>query len=191
MKNLVKTLLLAGPLAFAAFPVVVYFSASSNPWWSLYKHAFSDLGGPRAANPWIFNYGLMAMGLLVVVYSFGVLLASKTKYESFAAGLLFVAGVFLFLIGYYPSGTKPHTFVSLWFYLQSFIASTALGIALLLSGRKAVGTALLALGLVPVPLGTLIEATVGWPSVAILELAGALFIGASAIVATLHYIREA
>ena len=188
--KILRTLLLVlGPLSFLVFLVTVYFAASYNPWWSFFKGAFSDLGSPRATNPWIFNIGLMTMGTIIALYSLGILWSVETKLEGFATGLLFVSGIFLFLIGYYPSGTKPHTFVSTWFYLQSFLASAFLGLALLAKKRKLFGSILFLLGILPVPLGYLIQFTIGWPSVAVLELAGALFIEASALTASIYFLR--
>jgi len=176
-------LLLLGPLAFALFHLVVALAAARNPWWSFWKHAFSDLGDPRAADPWIYNVGLIALGLATSLFSLGLLASSRSRGAAFASGLFFVSGLFLALIGVYPSGTRPHTFVSTWFYVQSYMASTALGFALLREGRRLPGAALLLLGASPLPVGYLVDATVGWPSVAVVEYAGALFIAAAAAVA--------
>jgi len=182
-----RALLLAGPCAFAAFHAVVLASASRNPWWSFLRHAFSDLGGPAAADPWIYNSGMILLGALVALFSLGLLASSRSSGAAFASGLYFTAGLFLALIGVYPGGTRPHTFVSTWFYVQSFMASAALGLALLREGRGAPGWALLALGLLPLPLGYLIEVSVGWPSVAVAEYAGAALIAASATVAAVAH----
>lgn len=171
-----------GPLTFAVFVVGVSLAASANPWWSLYRNAFSDLGGPRASRPWIFNWTLILSGILFAIYSLGVLLNSRSHLDSFSAGLLFTAGIFLTLIGVYPSGTRPHTFVSTWFYIQSYLGISTLGLSKILQERKVLGLTLLLLGALPIPLAYLIDRTVGWPSIALLELAGALFILASSIV---------
>lgn len=65
LKILRTVLLMLGPLSFLVFLVAVYFAASYNPWWNFFKGAFSDLGSPRATNPWIFNIGLMTMGTIL------------------------------------------------------------------------------------------------------------------------------
>jgi len=178
-----RVLLTLGPLAFPLFHLVVALSAARNPWWSFWRHAFSDLGGPRAADPWIYNAGMVSLGAMVSLFSLGLLASSRSRGAAFASGLFFVSGLFLALIGVYPSGTRPHTFVSTWFYVQFYMASLALGLALLREGRRAPGAALLLLGATPLPLGYLIDAAVGWPSVAVLEYAGALFMAASAVIA--------
>lgn len=189
LERVTRALLLLGPSSFVVFHAVVLASAARNPWFNFFKHAFSDLGAPSANDPWIFNYGLVAMGALVCLFSLGILATSESRGTAFASGLLFVSGVFLALIGVYPSGTRPHTFVATWFYVQSFLASAAMGVALLAEGKRPAGYALLLLGLLPIPIGYLVDATVGWPSVAMLEYAGAVFIAASASVASLAHWR--
>ncbi|MGB9785959.1 MAG: DUF998 domain-containing protein [Infirmifilum uzonense] len=181
MKTIKMYLLAAGPLAFVAFTLGVLVSASQNTWWSLIRNAFSDLGGPRATDPWIFNWTLIISGILYILYSMGVLAYSRSRLDSFSAGLLFTAGIFLALIGVYPSGTRPHTFVSTWFYIQSLLGISVLGLSFLLQRKRQTGIILLGLGVSAIPLAYLVHVTVGWPSVAILELAGAIFILAAAI----------
>ncbi|PLJ78000.1 DUF998 domain-containing protein [Infirmifilum sp. SLHALR2] len=175
-------LLFAGPLAFVVFTIGVFLASQANPWWDFFRDAFSDLGGPRASAPWIFNTTLIVVGALFSLYSLGLLGVSGSKVSSFASGLLFTAGLFLALIGVYPSGTPPHAFIPLWFYIQSYIGMCALGLGLLLERKTSCGAALLALGALPIPLAQAVEMVVGWPSVAMLELAGAIFILAAALV---------
>uniref|UniRef100_A0A7C4FFB8 DUF998 domain-containing protein n=1 Tax=Thermofilum pendens TaxID=2269 RepID=A0A7C4FFB8_THEPE len=182
-RRFTKALLLAGLSAFPAFHLVVALAVARNSWWSFWEHAFSDLGGPRAADPWVYNYGLVLLGVLLALFSLGLLSASRSNGAAFASGLYFTAGIFLALIGIYPSGTRPHTFVSTWFYAQSFLATLALGLALLHEKRRLPGAVLLLLSLSPAPLAYLVEVLVGWPSVAAIEYFGAAFIAAAAAVA--------
>ncbi|MEM1631287.1 MAG: DUF998 domain-containing protein [Thermofilum sp.] len=188
-RKLARVLMVLGPLAFPVFHVVVLASAARNPWFDFYRHAFSDLGAPGAEDPWIYNYGLIALGAMMCLFSLGLLLASKSKGAAFACGLYFVAGIFLALVGVYPGGTRPHTFVSTWFYVQSFLASAALGLALLAEKRRTPGIVLLLLGLLPTPLGYLVEATVRWPSVAVAEYVGAVVIAVGALIAVAAHWR--
>lgn len=188
-KALAKALMLLGPLAFPVFHLIVAASVLRNPWFDFYEHAFSDLGDPKATDPWIYNYGLMLLGGFICLFSLGLLASSRSKGAGFASGLYFTAGIFLALVGVYPSGTRPHVFVSTWFYVQSYLASTSLGLALLAEKRRASGFTQLLLGTTPAPLGYLIEVAVGWPSVAVLEYAGAIFIAASATVAAVTHWR--
>ncbi|MEM2790879.1 MAG: hypothetical protein QW075_03435, partial [Thermofilaceae archaeon] len=88
-----------------------------------------------------------------------------------------------------PGGTRPHVFVSTWFYVQSFLATAALGLAMLAEKRRTPGIILLLLGLLPAPLGYLVEATVRWPSVAVAEYAGAVVIAVGALIAVAAHWR--
>lgn len=186
-RELKRILLLLGPLEFLAFHLMLLVAISRNPWFDFFKHAFSDLGGPKASDPWVFNYGLIALGIMLSLYSLGLLAEARSRGSAFACGLCFTAGIFLALVGVYPSGTKPHAFVAIWFYLQAFMAMSALGLAFLAEGRRRQGALLLALGLLPLPLGYVVHITVGWPSLATVEYAGAVFIAAGSLVATQAY----
>ncbi|MEM0494143.1 MAG: DUF998 domain-containing protein [Thermofilum sp.] len=185
--KLERILLLLGPLAFPVFHLVLLVAVSRNPWFNFFVHAFSDLGGPKASDPWVFNNGLIALGFMQCLYSLGLLARARSRGAAFACGLCFTAGVFLALIGVYPSGTKPHAFIAMWFYLQALMAMSALGLALLVEGRRVPGALLLALGLLPLPLGYAVEITVGWPSLAVVEYAGTIFIAGGSLVATLAH----
>jgi hypothetical membrane protein len=49
----------SGIIAVILAWVVIAVSISVNPWFVFTKNAFSDLGGPYATDPWIYNYGLI------------------------------------------------------------------------------------------------------------------------------------
>ncbi|MCG2870075.1 MAG: DUF998 domain-containing protein, partial [Vulcanisaeta sp.] len=118
----------SGIIAVILAWVVIAVSISVNPWFVFTKNAFSDLGGPYATDPWIYNYGLIITSVFVDLYSINLLLTSRNKVESFASAFVFVAGLFLALIGIYHAGTRPHVFVSTWFFVQMDMALIALGI---------------------------------------------------------------
>ncbi|WP_243676060.1 DUF998 domain-containing protein [Vulcanisaeta distributa] len=102
----------------------IAISISVNPWFIFTKNAFSDLGGPYATDPpWIYNYGLIITSVFVDLYSINLLLVSRNKVEDFASAFVFIAGLFLALIGiYHEGGTRPHVFVSTWFFTQMDMA---------------------------------------------------------------------
>jgi len=111
---------------------------------------------------------------------------SSHRIEAFSGGLFFTSSIFLALIGIFPGDTRPHTFVSTWFFVQAFMALTALGIGLLLKGDKARGILVSCLpGSAPF-LSLLVEAIYGWLSAAVAEAAGIVVIGISLIIATSH-----
>jgi len=159
----------AALMAAMGFWLVVAVSWALNPWFSPSKHAFSDLGGPGARAPWVYDCGLIGLGALVMAYSLYVASSCAGRAEAFASGLLFTSGAFLALIGVFPSGTRPHTFVSSWFFAQFFMAASAFSAALWLGGKRREGVAIAALLAAGVLGAAAVELAAGWPSVALLE----------------------
>ncbi|MDW8010354.1 MAG: DUF998 domain-containing protein [Sulfolobales archaeon] len=173
----------AGLAAATLAWVVILASAYRNPWFNLFKHALSDLGGPGAADPWIYNAGLVATGLVTSAYGLYLAAASLGRLATYASAFVFISGIFLSLIGVFPSGTRPHTFVSTWFFVQMWMAVLASSLDFLLRKRLASGltTTAIAIG---GPLGALL---IDWPSVALLEIYGVILIDVYVIVLTLNY----
>jgi len=172
----------SGLIAAAGFWIIVAVCWAQNPWFDVFRHAFSDFGSSRASNPWIYNVGLIVLGVLVSLYSLYIVSASLNKIEAFGAGLMFTAGLFLALIGIFPAGTRPHNFVSTWFFVQFFLSCIPIGVGLYMRGLRAYATALLLL----IPLGVagavVIDILVGWPSAALLEAYGVLAATAAAAI---------
>lgn len=176
----------AASLAWAA----IFASAHRNPWFDVFRHALSDLGGPRAVDPWIYNtgyriynYGLMASGALASAYALYLAFASRGKVAIYASAFMFIAGAFLALIGVFPSGTRPHTFVSSLFFAQVWMALLASSIDFLARRLLPSGAALLTISILG-PLGVLL---VRWPSVALLEVYGIVLIDAYIVILTVNY----
>lgn len=151
-----------------------------NPWFNLFRNAFSDLGGPIARNPWIFNYGLVASSVLAILYSLWLFQASINKLECAGSAFAFIGGVFLALIGLFPSSTYPHRFVSTWFFVQMGLAIATWGIGLIYRGARVLGLGCLLI----VALGFVAALLIKWPSIAVLESVG---IAAIAIWITLMF----
>ena len=171
--RLLKVVLLwMGPLATLFAWGVIGVSVAMNPWFVFTEHAFSDLGTPRAVEPRVYNWGLIATGLLVVLYSLGLGWVASSRGEHWGAAFVFVAGVFLALIGVYPGGTRPHVFVSTWFFVQMDLALLAWGLGLCGSGRRGLGAlyVLLALG------AAVVGVAAPWPSAAVAEAFGIIVI---------------
>ncbi|MGB9630999.1 MAG: DUF998 domain-containing protein [Candidatus Methanodesulfokora sp.] len=164
-----STAIASGLLASILAWVVIFLSIHYNPWFSLTKNAFSDLGGPNANMPWIFNYGLVITGIISFIFSICIVYESRCKLECVAGAFMLIASIFLMLIGIFPEGTRHHTFVSLWFFVQADMAIITWGIS---SIRKIEGVLSLVAGL----FGPLIAVFVRWPSVATLEAFGIIII---------------
>ncbi len=178
---------LTGILASVNAWLTIAISAYLNPWFSIWRHAFSDLGAPRASMPWVYNAGLVASGVLGCLFSLYLLHTARSKVEGFSSSLLFVAGIFLALIGVFPSSTRPHTFVSTWFFVQIWMCFTSYAVAAHITGRKMLRNSLATISITG-PLGALlVEILWKWPSVALLEAYGIVVVSIGVVHLTLEY----
>lgn len=171
-----KVCVLLGPFAAVSAWIVIGVAWLVNSEWFVFtRDAFSDLGGPSARAPWIYNYGLIAVGALVSVYGLCQFRLYSSRAGVTGASYMVMAGVFLALIGVFPAGTRPHTFVSTWFFVQIDIALILLALATVRAGGK-LSVPALAFSVAAWPLALAVEALVGWPSAAVLETYGILII---------------
>ena len=160
--------------------LVILVSVYLNPWFSFTANPFSDLGGPKASHPWVYNYGMMVVAALMALYSAALLDSAANKLESAGASFMFVAAVFLALIGYFHEGTYPHVFVSKWFFAQADMAVLAWGLGSLVEGRRtSIGELAIAVA------GPAAAALVRWPPGAVLEAYGVVLIDAAVVLLTL------
>jgi hypothetical membrane protein len=148
--------------------VIFAYNISVNPWFVFSEHAFSDLGGPLAADPNLYNAGMMVSGALIILYSLRCLEDSSNKLETVGGAFLATAGLFLVFIGVFPSGTRPHGFISYWFFAQTDLAIAAWGLGLIGRGEKDLGVVVAVLGL----LSPVVAYMVPWPSTAMVEAFG-------------------
>ena len=145
--------------------ITIYTSIYYNPWFNLFKHALSDLGTSDAFSPWIYNYGLILTGLILMLYSPYLVYISRNKIEAVGGGYVLIGGLFLILIGIFPGGTRPHVFVSTYFFIQMGIAILTMGIGSVLDRRR-----LYSLSCILIFILMLIGGFIDWPSVAIQEI---------------------
>lgn len=154
----------SGIIASAVFWVFTLVSIGYNEWFDFYRHAFSDLGGPRAINPWIYNGGLLIAAFFVLLLSLDMIIVSRTKVGVIGASYLSVSGLFLAMIGVFPAGTYPHRFVSTWFFVQAFIGFLVYGLG---EFRRSPGYLAAVIAIFMASL--LGAAIVKWPSAATIE----------------------
>lgn len=163
----------AGPLGVVWAWVVIVLSSAANVRFSVLASPLSALGSPGATDPWIYNFGMMSVGALILLYALSLGASAGHWVEGFASGLVGTAGIFLALVGIYHGGTTPHDFVSLWFFLQAALGSSVWGVGgLLRRSRGAVVFLLLGLG------APVVARLVPWPSDGVEECFGALAIDA-------------
>ncbi len=152
----------SGILAGLIYWLFVAWSISRNPWFSFFRNALSDLGDPaKATSPWIYNYGLIVTSLFVFAFSLYLILSSENKPQTVGGAYISISALFLALIGIYHGGTRPHVFVSTYFFVQFFLGAVLYGLG---SGKKVLryGSALVFLLAL---FGTFLD----WPSVALIE----------------------
>lgn len=161
----------------------IALSLLRNPWFRVFEHALSDLGGLSATDPWIYSTGLMVTGSMASLYALYLAYTSRSKASVYASSFLFIAGVFLVLIGVFPSGTRPHVFVSTWFFVQTWMAMATSTVDFLIRREKVPGFTLLILTV----LGPTLALVIDWPSVALLEIYGVVIINVYIAVLTARY----
>ncbi|QIW24415.1 DUF998 domain-containing protein [Sulfolobus sp. S-194] len=147
--------------------IVIFASIRLNPWFDFIKNAFSDLGGPLARDPWLYNYGLIIVSFFAFLYAIFLVEVNTNKILIIASAFVMVAAMFLALIGIFHEGTYPHVFVSTWFFIQFDIAILTYGIGLLTERRK-LGIYILILFII----GNVVAGVVKWPSAATIEAWG-------------------
>lgn len=175
-----------GVVAIVFAWIIIFLNWILNPWFIFTKHAYSDFGAGRACCPWLYNVGLIITGILLILFSFGLTYLAQNKIEVFGAGNIFVGGIFLALIGIFPGGTYPHVCVSTWFFIQMNIAFLIIGVGMTVR-KSEFGLIILLLALLEMPFALIIELLVGWPSAAVIETYGIIFIDASVVLLTLDY----
>jgi hypothetical membrane protein len=104
----------------------------------------------------------------------------------FSSAPLFTAGIFLALVGVFPSGTRPHVFVSTWFFIQVWLSSIPLLIDSIASRKTFYIASMVTVSTIAPIVAYIVEIVVGWPSVAILEIYGVIIVGF--YLATLAYV---
>jgi hypothetical membrane protein len=128
LSKLMKAFKYFGTASITLFFVIVGISVMYNPSFSFWKNAFSDLGSQAANLPNIFNVGLFFVALLMLLFSFSILKASKNKIQTIGGAYLSIASLFIFFIGLFNENTKPHNFIALYFFIQYFIGIITYGL---------------------------------------------------------------
>ncbi|WP_456422175.1 DUF998 domain-containing protein [Thermococcus sp.] len=171
-----KKLVWSGFIGGLIYWLFVAWSISQNHWFSFWRNALSDLGGSGANSPWIYNAGLIATSMFVLVFSLYLILTATTKAQTVGGAYISVSAIFLALIGIFHEGTRPHIFVSTYFFVQFFVGALIYGLG---SGKtvKKASTLLFVLSVV--------GAFFPWPSTALLETYEILLVMAFTLVIAL------
>jgi hypothetical membrane protein len=157
-------------------------------WFRFLGNAFSDLGGSRAVHPEVYNLGLISTAILLIIYSAYLYLVAEHKMEVVGSAFAFIAGIFLAFIGIYHEGTRPHVFVSSWFFAQIDLSIVATGLGMIFRGLR-LGKAVLGIGILAPIAYIAIAASIGWPSVASGEAFGIVAIDLAVVLEIEAYRR--
>ena len=114
---------LAGISGAFLFSVVWILAVSADTTWTFGINTLSDLGVSSVAIAAdLFNFGCISTGLLMMVFGLG---KTRSPYpHDSASGVLFmIAGLFLALVGVFPSDNRDiHLFVAYTFFTVATIA---------------------------------------------------------------------
>ena len=159
---MIRHLKYSGIAGVVVYWLFVAWSISRNPWFSFWKNALSDLGSPEMAMAsWIYNYGLIATAVFIVAFSVYLVLSAGNKLQTTGGAYISISAIFLALIGVFHAGTRPHSFVSTYFFVPFFLGMLLYGAGSKETAIRYGSILLFALAV----LGTLVN----WPSVALIE----------------------
>ena len=167
-----KWLGLAG-LCGVATPAValsfIFLAISLSPWFSWTANALSDLGVGEAA--WVFNSGLMAGGILTMVFAAGLLVAFGGRaLGRVGAVLLFLDAIALLGIGVFSEAAGDiHSYFSVAFFVLLPLSLFLLGADAVMVGSKKFGSFTIVDGAL-----VILPWAFGWDGVAIPEAISAL-----------------
>lgn len=105
--------------------------------WS--SHAISDLGRPGAANPWLFNTGLVASALLSMPFAVVVWKRARNGLERVGAVSFGFTTTALALLGVFPSGTALHLPISVSYFVLGTLTLAIHGSGVVLAGAPRLG----------------------------------------------------
>ena len=167
-----KWLRLAGLCGVAAPAVAfscIFLAISMSPWFSWSANALSDLGVGESAL--VFNSGLMAGGILTMVFAAGLFVTFRGRaLGRVGAVLLFFDAVALFGIGLFSEAAgEIHSYFSVTFFVLFPISLFLLGAGAVMVGSKKFGSFTIVDGVLAV-----IPWVFSWDGVAIPEAISAL-----------------
>lgn len=155
-----KKLAWSGLIGGLIYWLFVVWSISKNPRFSFWRNPLSDLGSPKATAPWIYNAGLIVTSFFMFLFSLHLILTARNKVQTIGGAYVSVSAIFLALIGIFHEATKPHVFVSTYFFVQFFLGVLIYGLG---------SEGLTRLSSVVLFILAIIGAFFKWPSTALLE----------------------
>jgi hypothetical membrane protein len=171
-----KAAALCGIVGVAAVYPLIFLAISYYPSFSWFDNALSDLG-VQGVSAIIFNTTLIFGGILLFIFSIGLMVYIKGFAGKMGCVLLLASATSLALIGLFPENYgRVHFYVSVAFFVLLVLSLLALGLHLLLESSKSSGLLTLA-GAVVAALIWLLP----WRGVAIPEATSSLILSARVV----------
>ena len=97
----------------------LFLAIQGEPWFSWTENAISDLGRSEVASSTFFNYSIILVGVLLLIFSVGLAkILMDDKPEGKIGPVLFsLSSIFLIGIGLIPSPDLSHDYVSGLFFV--------------------------------------------------------------------------
>ena len=136
-------------------------------------NALSDLGASGAANPWLFNWGLVASAALTILFSWALWRGATNGLQRLGTVTFAGTNAALALVGLFPTGTDLHLPVAVAYFVLLTFTLWIHGSGWVLSGLARRGLAAIWLGIAHVLLW------IGWIAagaggIAVPEIGGSL-----------------
>ena len=180
--------ILAPLVAFTFISLAIAYS----PQFSWTENALSDLGVQEGVTAILFNYGLIIVGILALVFASGLFVSQKTMLGKIAAFIFVLAAFALMAIGVLPENVKPtHYYVSVGFFVLFPISTLVLSATFLLTAKVKLGLFTFLTSIIAVLVWVLQFAMRYVPNVAIPETISALSVSTWSIVLGFKMLKEA
>jgi len=123
-------------VAFTFISLAIVYS----PQFSWTENTLSDLGVQEGVTAILFNYGLIIVGILALVFASGLFVLQKTMLGRIGAFIFVFAALILMAIGVFPENVKPaHYCASVGFFVLFPISIFVISAAFLLTAKVKLG----------------------------------------------------
>ncbi len=178
-------------------PVVAFacilLAIASYPQFSWAENALSDLGVKPGVTAPLFNYGLIASGVLALIFATGLFIFLWRRMLGRIGVFIFILAILaLIAIGIFPENISPtHYYVSVAFFMLFPVSMLVLVAAFLVMGKVKMGVFTLLVAIVAAVPWILYFSIRFVPGVAIPEVISALSASAWAIVLGYKMVEQA
>lgn len=131
-EDIIKISRICGILTPIVAYLFIFISIANAPWFTWQGNALSDLGA-HAGSDLTFNFGLMAAGILMLIFSVGLFFYFEDKLSRIGVIFLVIDSIALFSIGLFPeTAGRIHFYVSVVFFVMFPLGLLILSVTLYL-----------------------------------------------------------